>query len=154
MENENIEKNKPKISKKLIKKIIIISLLLVCVATVVLCATLAVSKQTMQCVSVSRNENTITFEVEVGNLKNAKNGKYSLKTADFSVMYEENPLSSTKINNQYQKYSIETEQEKTTLTITFVLPKSEKDLTNIEKNLTLLYKGNKIKTNKPIKVII
>lgn len=152
--NENTKKNKPKISKKTIKYIVTFALLLVCVTTIVLCANFAVSKQTMQCISVSRNNNTITYELEIGDLKNAKNNKFSLKTANFSIMYEENQITASKINNKTGTVSIETDTQKTTVTITFSLPKSDKDLTGIENNLTLLYKGNKIKTSEPVKVII
>ncbi len=147
-ENTNIKNfNKEKFWKFFITAIVVCS-----VIGLVVGLSFIKPKHTMEYVGFEYTSTSIVLKIEVSDLK--QNSNKEIKTSNFSITYDGNFYNASKINGVANKCIIKNNNSETTLTVTFTIPKTDKNLSSLEKTLAVRYKGNTLKYNTKTKVIL
>lgn len=131
-----------------------ISITLVCaILGFVLGFSLGKPKQTMNCTKLDHTENTITATIKIGKIKTGSKSK-TIKTSDFLIFYEDKIINAATINKKSNSYEISGDISETIITVVFYIPKTDNDLSNLEEFIKIRYKGNWLKLNEDINVIL
>lgn len=139
-------------NKKKFWKYFIIAVVFCSVVGLVIGLSFAKPKNTMEYVGFEYTSTTIVLQIKVGDLK--QNSNKEIKTSSFSITYNGQFYNASKINGVASKYTIKDNNSETILTVTFNIPKTSNDLSSLEKDLAVRYKGNKLKFNTKTKVIL
>lgn len=139
-------------NKKRFWKIFITTIVVCSIVGLVVGLSFTKQKNTMEYVGFEYTSNTIVLKIKVSDLK--QNLNKEIKTSNFSITYDGNFYNASRINGVANKYALKNNDSEEILTVTFIIPKTEEDLSSLEKKLAVRYKGNQLKYNTKIKVIL
>lgn len=146
------EISKKTINKSLLIKIVVSLALILAIVGAIIGIAVSIPKQTMTLSSAAYSQNKLTVQIDINNLKSKKDK--TIKISEFEINNNGKIVSATAINGSKSNYILSSETKETTITVVFYLSGSENQFSDIENNLILSYKGNRLKFKTPKNVII
>lgn len=146
------EISKKTINKSLLIKIVVSLALILAIVGAIIGIAVSIPKQTMTFSSATYSQNKLTVQINIDNPKSKKDK--TIKLSEFEINNNGKIVNASSINGSKSNYKISASTKETTITIVFYLSSSENQFNDIENNLILSYKGNRLKYETPKNVII
>lgn len=146
------EVSRKTINKSLLIKVVVSLTLILAIVGAIIGIAVSIPKQAMTFSSATYSQNKLTVQIDINNSK-AKKDK-TIKISEFEINNNGKIVSASAINGSKSNYVLSSETKETTITVVFYLSGSENQFTDIENNLILSFKGNRLKFKTPKNVII